>query len=82
MAAEETPIDRRDELKVVDEALASTRQTAAELRQRIGDRADAPTDPEEVAVLITAAEEQEAVIAALEAKRERIAQPDRGGHPE
>jgi hypothetical protein len=81
MAAEETPIDRRDELEVVEEELARTRRTAAELRRRIGDRADAPTDLEEVAAQITAAEEQEAVIAALEAKRERIAQPDRGGHP-
>jgi len=58
----------------VEEELAELRQAAAELRRRIGDRADSPTDPEEVTVLITAAEEQEALVAALEARRERLLQ--------
>jgi hypothetical protein len=74
MVAEETPIDPREELRVAEEELAEARQAATGLRRRIGERADSPTDQEEVAALITAAEEQEAFVAALEARRERLRQ--------
>ena len=62
----------REELQLVEEDLARLRETAASLRQRIGERADDPTDPEERAALIENAEEQEALIDQLEARREGL----------
>jgi hypothetical protein len=58
----------REELRVVEEDLARLRETAAELRRRIGSRDDDPTDPEERSLLITTAEEQEV----LEQRREDL----------
>ena len=48
------------------------RETAADLRRRIGDRDDEPTDAAERSALIEAAEEQEALIDQLEARREEL----------
>jgi hypothetical protein len=62
----------REELRVVEEDLARLRETAAELRRRIGSRDDDPTDPEERSLLITTAEEQEALIEVLEQRREDL----------
>jgi hypothetical protein len=62
----------REELRQVDEELAELRQTAASLRAQIGDRSDGPTDAEETALVITSAEEQEALIGALAERRERL----------
>jgi hypothetical protein len=59
----------QEELQLVEEDLARLRQTAADLRRRIGERWDDPTDPEERSALITSAEEQEALIEDLEARR-------------
>jgi hypothetical protein len=63
----------------VQEDLARLRETAASLRQRIGDRSDEPTDPAERSALIEAAEEQEALIDELEARREEL-QRELGAH--
>ncbi|MCW2878723.1 MAG: hypothetical protein JWQ95_2823 [Sphaerisporangium sp.] len=62
----------REELRLLEEDLPRLRQTAAELRERVGERADAPTDAAEMATLITMAEEQEAFAATLEARREEL----------
>ncbi|MEV6984124.1 hypothetical protein AB0M95_23105 [Sphaerisporangium sp. NPDC051017] len=62
----------REELRVVDEDLARLRETAKELRARIGDRADAPTDMTEIGALINMADEQDGFIATLEARREAL----------
>ncbi|MCW2703419.1 MAG: hypothetical protein JWQ37_1414 [Blastococcus sp.] len=62
----------RDELRVVEEELTQLRQTATELRRRVGERADRPTDSAEIATLITEAEEQEAFIEVLERRREDL----------
>jgi hypothetical protein len=64
--------DPREELRLVEEELDELRRTAAELRGRIGEHADEPTDPEEITALITLAEEQEALIGALEQRREHL----------
>jgi hypothetical protein len=56
----------------VEEELAELRRTAAELRGRIGEHADAPTDPAEIATLITLAEEQGSLIGVLEERREHL----------
>jgi hypothetical protein len=69
----------REELRLVEEDLAQLRQTAASLRQRIGERADDPTDPAERSALIESAEEQEFLVEQLEARREEVlAQLDAG----
>ena len=59
------------ELRVVQEDLARLRETAADLRRRIGEREDEPTDPAERSALIEQAEEQEALIDMLK-RRNRI----------
>jgi hypothetical protein len=81
MVAEDAPIDPRDELRLAEEELETARQTATELRRRIGDRADAPTDSAEIAERITAAEEQEALVEMLAARRERLLQRIRAESP-
>jgi len=72
MATDKTDSEMRDELRLVEEELAELRQTATDLRRRIGDRSDAPTDAADMAAAITAAEEQEAFLRALEARREAL----------
>jgi outer membrane protein TolC len=70
-----------EELKLVEEDLTRFRETAADLRRRIGDGDEEPTDAAERSALIEAAEEQEALIDQLEARREellrRLGQPIR-----
>lgn len=56
----------------MEEDLARIRETAADLRQRIGERADYPTDPAELSALIEEAEEQEFLADELEARREEL----------
>jgi len=60
------------ELRVVEEDLARLRETAVDLRRRIGEREDEPTDPAERSALIEQAEEQEALIDMLNARREEL----------
>lgn len=62
----------REELRLLEEDLARLRETAASLRQRIGERWDDPTDAAERSALIENAEEQEALIDQLEARREEL----------
>ena len=61
-----------EELRLVQDDIARLRETAADLRRRIGERDEEPTDPEERSALIEAAEEQEALIDQLEARREEL----------
>ena len=58
-----------EEVRLVQDDIARLRETAADLRRRIGERDEKPTDPEERSALIEAAEEQEALIDQLEAGR-------------
>src|SRR2546430_17673072 len=76
-----------EELRLVEEDLARLRKTAVDLRRRIGDRDEEPTDAAERSALIEAAEEQEALIDQLEARREQLLRrlggptgPDRAIH--
>lgn len=62
----------REELQRLEEDLARLRETAASLRERIGERWDEPTDAAERSALIENAEEQEALIDQLEARREEL----------
>ena len=61
-----------EELRLVEEDLARLRKTAVDLRRRIGNRDEEPTDAAERSALIQAAEEQEALIDQLEARREQL----------
>lgn len=60
----------REELQQVEEDLARLRETTASLRERIGERADDPTDAAEHSAL--SSEEQEFLIERLEARREEL----------
>lgn len=62
----------REELHRVEADLEELRETARQLRQQVGERWFEPTDPPERAALITAAEEQEAFVEALAARREEL----------
>jgi hypothetical protein len=62
----------RGRLQQVEAELAALRRTAAEVRLRIGEHWFGPTDEEERAALITAAEEQEALAERLEIRRREL----------
>jgi hypothetical protein len=61
-----------EELRVVDEELAGLREEVARLRGQLGGRDSGPMDLAENAAAVTAAEEQEALIEALEGRRESL----------
>ena len=66
------PDELRAQLRSVDVELEGLRRSAEELREQIGDRSDGATDPAERAAVITAAEEQEALIGVLTTRREGL----------
>src|SRR3954452_15933237 len=74
MGADDPTAQLRDQVGRVEEELTRLRNTAAELRRQIGEGSYEPTDPAERSLLITEAEEQEALIAVLERRREELLQ--------
>jgi hypothetical protein len=62
----------QQELRDVEADVAELRDTAKKIRAQIGDRSYEPTDASERAALITAAEEQEALVETLEARRDKL----------
>ena len=70
----EQPSDHelREELRRLDDELTEMRQQVRELRGETSDEASAPLEREDMAATLTAAEEQEALIEALEGRRERL----------
>jgi len=70
----EQPSDHelREELRRLDDELTEMRQQVRELRGETSDEASAPLEREDMAATLTAAEEQEALIEALESRRERL----------
>jgi prefoldin subunit 5 len=72
MVAHKTVDELHEELHRIDGDLERLRREAAHLRRDIAERRDAPRDPEDLSVALTAAEEQEAIISWLEARRERL----------
>ena len=62
----------RDELRDVEEELASLHAQVESLRNQVGNRDTGPMDMAENAAQITAAEEQEALIEVLEDRRETL----------
>lgn len=61
----------QDELRQVDADLAKLREATADLRRQIGDMG--PTDATERSAMIAMADEQDGVIAELEARRDDLA---------
>jgi hypothetical protein len=72
MDADDSKAALQEKLRQVEADLAELRRTAAELRQRIGERWDDPIDAADRATMITAAEEQEALAESLEARRSKL----------
>jgi hypothetical protein len=64
--------DLREEVRVVEDELARLRSTVAALREQIGERSDGARDAAELAAVLTAAEEQEAVAGILENRRAEL----------
>jgi hypothetical protein len=60
----------RDELKDLEQQIAELRRQAGEARRRVGQGWDTPTDQAEIATELQGAEEAEAFMRALEARRD------------
>jgi hypothetical protein len=71
----------RAELQDLDEQIAELRRTVTDARRRIGQEWDAPADEVDVASALTAVEEQEAFLRALEERRERLLEKLAGRSP-
>ncbi|GAA4633453.1 hypothetical protein GCM10023196_071020 [Actinoallomurus vinaceus] len=69
MADDRSREDLEEELRLVEEDIASIRPQLEEMRRRIGERDDDPTDPAERAAMIENADEQEALLDRLEERR-------------
>jgi hypothetical protein len=66
-----SPDELREQLRVVEADISGAEKTAAEFRRLIGERS-AGADREEMGQLITQAQEQDAVLRVLTARRERL----------
>lgn len=64
---------RDDELRAVEEEIERLRRTVTALREQLGDPGGV-TDPADHAAALTAVEEQEALLATLTARRDRLRQ--------
>jgi hypothetical protein len=62
----------RDELTDLEQQIAELRRQSAEARRRVGQQWDAPTDSAEIATELQGAEEAEAFLRALEARRDAV----------
>ncbi|WP_166384232.1 hypothetical protein [Catellatospora methionotrophica] len=62
----------RRELEQVDAMIAELRGQARQIREEVGNREDGPVDPGDTALLISSAEEQEALIEVLEDRRGKL----------
>ena len=71
-AAGLSPEELREELRLLDDGIARAQLTATEYRRLIGDRSTGAGDREELSQLITEAEQQEAVLEILVARRQRL----------
>ena len=74
MGTAQPPEEIREELQLVEDDLARLREAVADLRTRLGEGWNEPTDAEERTAMIEAAEEQEALVSELETRREQLLQ--------
>ncbi len=71
--------DESADLAQVEQELAELRKTVAQLRRGAADDADGPGDSEDRTASIAEADEQEALVAALEQRRDALRQRLAGG---
>ncbi|MDQ1380253.1 MAG: hypothetical protein QOJ71_972 [Actinomycetota bacterium] len=64
--------DRQVELRRIEAAIATLRPQIQEIRERLANHWDDPTDGPERSEILTMAEEQEAILAVLESRREEL----------
>jgi TolA-binding protein len=69
MTHERSTEELEEELRVVEEDIASLRPTLEDLRRQIGQRDEGPTDLEERSLQIQQMEEQEAILGRMEERR-------------
>ncbi|MEV5749407.1 hypothetical protein AB0L00_16445 [Actinoallomurus sp. NPDC052308] len=69
MAEERSREELEEELRVVEDDIASLRPTLKELRRQIGQQEYGPTDPAEQSVQLQNVEEQEAILGRMEDRR-------------
>ncbi|HEY4465846.1 MAG TPA: hypothetical protein VGN41_24505 [Streptosporangiaceae bacterium] len=74
MGTVQPPEAIREELQLVEEDLTRLREAVADLRTRLREGWNEPTDAEERTAMTEALEEQEALIGELEARREVLRQ--------
>ena len=74
MGTAQSPEEIREELRVVEEDLARMREAVADLRTRLREGWNEPTDAEERTLMLEAIEEQEALISELETRRGQLQQ--------
>ncbi|MFL6052731.1 MAG: hypothetical protein ACJ72W_07435 [Actinoallomurus sp.] len=72
MADERSREDLEEELRIVEEDIASLRPVLGDLRRQVGQREDAPTDVEERSLQIQQLEEQEAILGRIEERRAEL----------
>lgn len=70
MADDKDALEER--LREVETDLDALRRDVRDVRERIGDRSDDPTDPEERAALLTSIGEQEALLTRMEERRTEL----------
>ena len=61
-----------DDLKDLEKQIAELEATVRSMHERIGDRDDSPSDPEELATHLTEIEEQEAVLGTLRERADAL----------
>jgi hypothetical protein len=72
MVTQQSTDEIRAELQEIEQELAELRPRVAEIRRLIGEHWDAPHDPVDLSATLTLAEEQEAIVATLEARRDTL----------
>jgi outer membrane protein TolC len=72
MTEDVTESGLRDELKDLEQQIAELRRQAEDARRRVGQGWDTPTDSAEIATELQNAEEAEAFMRALEARRDAV----------
>jgi len=72
MVTQQSTDEIRAELQEIERELDVLRPRVAEMRRLIGERWDAPRDPVDLSATLTFTEEQEAIMATLEPRRDTL----------
>ena len=72
MSTDEPVRETEAQLRSLDEQIAATRASAAELRQQVGSRGDGTLEPEEIATTLASAAELDAIVESLLTRRREL----------